>query len=195
MRQFVLQAYDPVLACPVLEARLRISNISALREILGDAARDDVELTHCYGLDCDELDAVAALSEVPFQPDRQFTMLVPWRWLRQVPYLVHTGFELALMLEGRKPFAAFVVPSQWIAQELSPFAPFAKEGRFTRHSFEKGDIHEVYFASPGQEWRVDAYRQLLAAGGWDDDRERRQGELLGYEDWQNDWWIENRKSR
>jgi hypothetical protein len=27
---------------------------------------------------------------------------------------------------------------------------------------------------------------------WDDDLERLQGSLLGYEDWENDWWIEQR---
>jgi hypothetical protein len=71
-----------------------------------------------------------------------------------------------------------------------------KEGHFIRRIIERGNIQEVYFALPGQEWRIDAYVQLLesSAGAWDDKRERRQGELLGYEDWQNDWWINNRKS-
>jgi hypothetical protein len=55
----------------------------------------------------------------------------------------------------------------------------------------------VYFAIPDQDWRIDAYVRLAENGcknGWDDTHERRQGELLGYEDWQNDWWIENRRS-
>jgi hypothetical protein len=59
-------------------------------------------------------------------------------------------------------------------------------------------MREVYFALPDHEWRIDAYIQLqndtAADGTWDDSHERRQGELLGYEDWQNDWWIANRKS-
>jgi hypothetical protein len=195
MRQFVLQAYDPVLACPVLEARLRISDISAMREILGEAARDDVELIRCYGLDSDDLDAVAALSDVRFKPDRLLTVLAPWQSIREAPYLVHTGYELPLMLEGRKPLAAITVSFQWIVQELGPFESFVKKGRLRKHVFEQNDFQEVYFTLPGEEWRVDAYRGLLAAPGWDDERERRQGELLGYEDWQNDWWMENRASR
>jgi hypothetical protein len=146
-------------------------------------------------LDSDDLDAVAALSDMPFKPDRRFTVLAPWRWLREVPYLVHTGYELPLMLEGRKPLAAFGDSAAWIAQRLSCFDPFVKEGRLRKHVFELGDFREVYFTLPGEEWRVDAYRQLKAPSGWDDDRERRQGELLGYERWQNDWWMENRASR
>jgi hypothetical protein len=67
-----------------------------------------------------------------------------------------------------------------------------KKGRLRKHVFEQNDFQKVYFTLPGEEWRVAAYRQLLAAPGWDDERERRQGELLGYEDWQNDWWMENR---
>ena len=27
---------------------------------------------------------------------------------------------------------------------------------------------------------------------WNDDLERLQGSLFGYEDWQNDWWIEHK---
>jgi hypothetical protein len=32
-------------------------------------------------------------------------------------------------------------------------------------------------------------------GEWNDDLERREGSLLGYDDWQNDWWIEQRVRR
>lgn len=100
------------------------------------------------------------------------------------------------MLEGRKPLAAFLDSAQWLAQELSSYDRFVREGRFTRRIIERGDIQEVYFALPGQEWRINAYVQLREAGTgkWSDDCERQQGELLGYEDWQNDWWIKNRKS-
>jgi hypothetical protein len=182
--------------CPILEARLRISNVPALRKIIGEAANDDPNLEHRYVLDIDELDAVAALSDRPLQPDRRFTTLEPWHSLRKVPYLIHTEFELPLMLEGRKPLAAFKDSGQWLTQYLNSYDHFVKVGRLSRRIVERGNIQEVYFALPGHEWRIDAYVQLLesGAGKWDDNHERRQGELLGYEDWQNDWWIKNRKS-
>jgi hypothetical protein len=196
LKEFVLQARDSEMDYPILEARLRISDVPALRKIIGDAASDDPNLEHEYVLDIDELNAVAALSDHPFQPDRRLTTLTPWHFLRKVPYLIHTEFELPLMLEGRKPLAAFKDSAQWLTQHLKSYDRFVKEGHFIRRIIERGNIQEVYFALPGQEWRIDAYVQLLesSAGAWDDKRERRQGELLGYEDWQNDWWINNRKS-
>jgi hypothetical protein len=181
---------------PILEARLRISDVPALRKIIGEAASDDPNLEHEHILNIEELDAVAALSDRPFRPDRRLTILMPWHTLRNVLYLVHTEFELPLMLERRKPLAAFADTAEWLAAYLNGYDRLVKEGRFIRRVIERGNIQEVYFALPGHEWRIDAYVQLLesAAGAWDDNHERRQGELLGYEDWQNDWWIENRKS-
>jgi len=35
---------------------------------------------------------------------------------------------------------------------------------------------------------------LNEPGSWSDDRERRFGELLGYEGWQIDYWLTHRPS-
>jgi hypothetical protein len=48
----------------------------------------------------------------------------------------------------------------------------------------------LFYTLPGHEWRVDAMLVLLnEPGAWSDDRERRFGELLGYERWQIDYWM------
>jgi hypothetical protein len=121
---------------------------------------------------------------------------VPWHALRNVPYLIHTGFELPLMLEGRKPLAAFCDSAEWLKRELGIFDRFVKQERLVMRTIAHGNMLEVYFALPGHEWRIDSYIQLCNSGAsnWDDNHERQQGELLGYESWQNDWWIANRKS-
>ena len=116
------------MGCPVLEARLQISDVPALRKLIGEAANDDPKLECSYVLDIDELDAVAALSDSPFQPDRRLTTLTPWDSLRNVPYLIHTGFELPLMLDCRKPLAAFSDSVSWITQYLSRYDRFVEEG-------------------------------------------------------------------
>jgi hypothetical protein len=56
-------------------------------------------------------------------------------------------------------------------------------------------IRSVYFALPGEEWRIDKYIAAIEnqTGAWNDELERLQGSLLGYENWQNDWWIEHRR--
>ncbi len=51
--------------------------------------------------------------------------------------------------------------------------------------------HWIYYTLPGEEWRVDAMVALRwRPGPWSAEREREQGELLGYEDWQNDVWAQ-----
>ncbi|UWU74474.1 hypothetical protein N2603_31060 [Bradyrhizobium huanghuaihaiense] len=53
----------------------------------------------------------------------------------------------------------------------------------------------LFYTLPGHEWRVDAMLALLKeSGAWSDDRERRFGELLGYEGWQIDYWLTYRRS-
>ena len=51
----------------------------------------------------------------------------------------------------------------------------------------------VLYALPHQRWRIEAMLYLLDAGaksGWSEGMERLQGMLLGYENWQNDIFIE-----
>jgi hypothetical protein len=49
-------------------------------------------------------------------------------------------------------------------------------------------LRDVLFALPEQECRIDVYIKnvLNRTRDWDDDLERLQGSLLGYEDWENE---------
>ncbi|MUZ75844.1 hypothetical protein GOZ90_24570 [Agrobacterium vitis] len=112
------------------------------------------------------------------------------------------------MLEGRKPLAAFrdSYPSDWFDELLEPFEPFVATGQILRRIIDTpmpdlkqrepnlDGLRDVLFALPEQEWRIDVYikNNLNRTRDWDDDLERLQGSLLGYEDWENDWWIEQR---
>jgi hypothetical protein len=209
-RWFVLQAENAVLRCPVVEARFQVADLDALRDILGDEARDDVDVDRSYPLDDDQLTVVAERFGVKLEAGGRPVLLTPWSSARDAPYLNHTGFELALMLEGRKPFAKFsdVYPSEWLDAFLRPFDPFVAAGRIVRrtikrpfatpHQLPNGTIHEgiyeVYFALPGQEWRIDANLllfEICIQAGWNEALERFEGALLGYEDWQNDWHLDH----
>lgn len=115
-----------------------------------------------------------------------------------LPYKVHTNRELALMLAGVKPLAVFDVAStDSDDDEDSPekyFAPYVASGRFIRreHTYRDGRLQLLY-ALPTETWRIDSYIRLLETAqtaGWSEDSERMQGALLGYEDWQNDAYIE-----
>lgn len=128
-------------------------------------------------------------------------------WLRSLPYLVHTNRELGLMLRGIKPLAYF---ADVVGHEPEVCLRYWR--MFDRHvaagSLIKRDVFSAlgersklilrrrFYTLPGHEWRIDAMLRLLdAASPWCDDHERRFGELLGYQDWQNDFWLEHRRLR
>ncbi|MDB5707905.1 MAG: hypothetical protein JWN66_5021 [Sphingomonas bacterium] len=158
---------------------------------------------------------IGLLCQPPMLPDRIYTAIGrPSPLFDNVPYMIHTHFELPLMLEGRKPLAAFgdFYPSEWFDDYLAPFEQFVAAGRIIRrivdtpmpHLKERrpdlDGLRNVFFTLPGEEWRADAYLLLMDTHRksdvpWNDSQERFHGSLLGYEDWQNDWWIERRVKR
>jgi hypothetical protein len=204
---FVLQAMHPVMGFPFLETRFLVHDLKALRTIV-DGGEDygDPHLRRIYWLARDELDLIEQRFGASLGGDDYEVILRPWHRLREAPYLIHTEFELPLMLEGRKPFAKFSdgYPSEWFEELVGKFDQFVDAGlivrRTLRFPFEERShkstfqgLLEVYFARPGEEWRIDAYlllREVANKTGWNDSLERYEGALLGYEDWQNDWWIE-----
>lgn len=122
-------------------------------------------------------------------------------WRRQLPYLVHTNRELGLMLRGTKPLAYFM---DLVGREPDicirywrMFDRHVALGRLIKReviepcpNLPNLDSRKLFYALPGHEWRVDAMLTLLdEPGAWSDDRERRFGELLGYEEWQIDCWL------
>ncbi|MGY4428469.1 hypothetical protein ACVWWO_000946 [Bradyrhizobium sp. F1.13.1] len=125
-------------------------------------------------------------------------------WRRQLPYLVHTNRELGLMLSGAKPLAYF---SYIVGHEPDVcirywrmFNRHVDAGRLIRRAvigpcpeLPQLEYQMLFYTLLGHEWRVDAMLALLnEPGAWSDDRERRFGELLGYEAWQN--WVNHRRS-
>ena len=124
----------------------------------------------------------------------------------RVPYLVHTNYELLLLLDGRKKLARM--------GDSFPPMQFPGEQRFD-HWVARGLLHRkevidrwdkpiknwlghrtVYYALKGEEWRIPAMQLIWdifgKSGGWNAHFERLEGTLFGYEDWQNDWWISRR---
>ena len=208
-RRFILQALSPSTGCPVLEAQFSLDAIAPLLALLGEESGD--ELARIYELDATDLGSLSTLTGFQFPGDIGPVQLRPWHALRNVPYLLHTEFELALMLEGRKPLAVFedAYPCDWLATMIARFDPFVRDGRFVKRVIDNPlsapvdtsigasveGMRSVYIALPGQEWRIDAYIEMWQSAkksGWSEASERRQGKLLGYTDWQCDWWAKNR---
>ena len=130
--------------------------------------------------------------------------------LDDLPYKIHTGQELALMLEGSKPLSYFSTkfPPASNIEEIpeSLFDRYVEKGRFVKreyvmHANNSGPalgsrglgMRIVMYALPHHEWRINAMLLLMNTAiksGWNEGFERMQGSLLGYEDWQNDIFIE-----
>lgn len=117
--------------------------------------------------------------------------------LRSLPYLVHTNRELGLMLRGAKPLAKFVDHQghfpDVVLRYIRMFDRHVDAGRLVRRDeifqSERGHIHYIYFALPGEEWRIQAMIDLFKSPGpWSREKEREEGSLLGYTDEQNELW-------
>ncbi len=124
-----------------------------------------------------------------------------------VPYLVHTNFELPLMLDGRKPLAYFCLEShEWLREVQSPFIPYVASGLIIERIIERSftypttsgrtrtlQIFDLFYVLPGEEWRIEPFMSLIDRKvGWTEADEREQGRLFGYSKDECDWWIANR---
>ncbi len=217
--RFLLEAYDLEQCCPVLQAKFPVDDPRALRAILGEMADEDPELQWIYYLDDEQLAAIVAKFNVSFdaaQLDSKNLDIILFRYERddQTPYLIHTRYELPLLLDGRKKLARM--------GNCYPPTTFEGEDRFD-HWVAEGVLHReevnepfdapiqaargqtylgartVYYTPKGEEWRIPASKLVWdaagKAGGWNEYFERLEGMLFGYEDWQNDWWINVSKHR
>lgn len=211
-RRFVLQGLDPDHGSSVLEAAFVVSEIEDLRVLLSDA-RHDPALERGYFLDAVELAAINKRFGTAFDPDGREVLLQPWHSIRDVPYLIHTGYELPLLLEGRKQLArfseAYPPGHHWNEEKFDRYVaegalhknvvlePFEEPIRLNDGKFVEG-TRIVYYTRKGEEWRIPASNLIWAAAAkskWSEDFERLQGMLFGYEDWQNDWWIAELRRR
>jgi hypothetical protein len=111
--RFVLEVFDRTLWCPTAQAPFYPTDIGPLRSILGLEAAGDPELKCVYYLDDDESAAIVSAFGTfdPRQLDDDSVIEVLLYRLPgtiETPYLVHTNWELPLLLEGRKKLAHFL---------------------------------------------------------------------------------------
>jgi len=203
---FVLKAVSREWGCSILETRFAVSDLAKLKSICGPDGLDYIRL------DDDVANEIATSFDVALTCDGCDYGLARWK-PSVVPYLIHTNFELPLMLDGRKPLAVFsdAYPSEILDYITAPFAPYVASGGIVSRITEKrlpepmrgpnGEYFhgttKAYFAMPDEVWRIEAYERLweeAEVSRWNDGFERRQGHLLGYTESQIEWWIANRRN-
>jgi hypothetical protein len=118
----------------------------------------------------------------------------------ELPYQPHTNRELGMMLRGEKPLARFTDGfghfPEVVERYLRLFDRQVEAGRLVKREYvvpdRSGQVlgwHTIIFALPDEEWRIDPMIELWLSEGWSDEKEREEGRLLGYEEWQNDFWV------
>ncbi|AOI88363.1 hypothetical protein NUV26_24255 [Burkholderia pseudomultivorans] len=198
---FVLNALDPDLLSPCLATRFVTSDLDTLRQNLSIDAADDPLIDNVYTLAPPDAAALCAAMQIDFDSGPAIVTLHKDNGSRGgPPYLVHTGWELPLLLQGRKKFAVmhFTTRADHVALKRR-FDHFVAMGQLHAEEHVSGEgtrhqtIHAVY-TPPGDAWRIEAdkliHRCAGLSGGWNEHYERLLGMLMGYEDWQNDWWLE-----
>jgi len=209
-RVFVLRAVDPDTASIAHEARFEVADAATLCALL-QKPLSEFDPRAYYELDPEDVTILVRHFHLDFDGHASVVELHPWHPNDDLPYRVHTGRELALMLAGTKPLAAFCdeYPSLHGVKVIpeKEFEPHVAAGRIVKREDialaaptvrgPRSGIRRVLYALPQESWRIEAYMLLwktAAKSGWNAGFERMEGSLLGYEDWQNDIHIESRYS-
>lgn len=202
--KFIFEIIDLDTACPGARFSIEVPHSSVISALLGD---EKFEADCCYELDASETARISAYFGFSVG-ESTLAILRPRHWVDDLPYQVHTDRELALMLEGTKPFAAFSekyplsTDDSAIPERL--FDRYVAEGRFVKREYVETRMLEghrarrVLYARSNEAWRIDAYILLWHTGqvtGWNESLERMEGFLLGYEEWQTDAYIRAAQAR
>jgi hypothetical protein len=98
---FLLRARDPATHCFAHEARFEIRDLAELCSLL-ELPVQDWETGAVYNLDSEGVATLVRHYGLAFDPGSMLSELHPWHPADDLPYTVHTGRELAMMLAGTK---------------------------------------------------------------------------------------------
>lgn len=200
---FVLYAIDADLLYPCVGARFETNDLAELRRILSIDEADNPGFDGIYTLDPDEVTSLCNAFNIPFDSEQRLvTLHRDSRKWHQTPYLFHSGYELPLLLQGRKKLAKMFFGDMHDSWELKArYDHYVAEGLLYVEEEDVGASPQgdrmisALYTPTGEEWRIAALKQVShcagASGGWNEHYERLEGTLMGYEDWQNDWWLKH----
>lgn len=194
----VIEEIDPGTSCIAVDKLLAVSNTADFASAFGiELPLDDGVCYDLSSADLRRLKQTYGISELSGGQRRG--RLRSAIALDSLTYKSHTGRELSLLLQEKKPMAFFALrPGQRLSAICKqPFGTFVRRGRLVRGAFtlqmpNSSRVKFVAFARPQEAWRIDALKLIKRAGlrsGWSECLERLEGTLLGYTDAQNDEFI------
>jgi len=200
----VLRLYDHATRSLAHELAFEPENLVEVLTRL-DLALDDLQPQALFDLEPDEVAWLNAQCGLAIAVETFHVQLGRGFLDGDLPYRLHSGRELRMMLAGVKPLALFSDvldddPSPWCFPE-DVFAPHVRDGTLVMREFiELGNapppykgIRVLLYALAVEAWRIDAFILLHHVGrqeGWNDALTRMEGALLGYAAWQNDVHLE-----
>lgn len=206
-KKFFLQVIDEHTDCPIHEEEFLVDDIKKLSRLVDPI---DPDLKFHHDLPRQVADRIIQDFRVSLNADGRPVRLRPEHAHDELPYKVHTGRELLLMLQGLKPLSVFLHRADEEPSHKQFFDPYVDKGYFIEREFDvvvqlrdHGASRDLIFcyllyARKHEEWRIDAYLLLLSTrmvSGWSEALERMEGTLLGYEEWQNNAFIELMKKQ
>jgi hypothetical protein len=205
MREFFLQTVDEHSGYILAERPCVVPSLDALRSIINPEPADS-DLSGTYRLEREEAEAIMQLCRIRLHPGTYQMQLESWDKCEGLSYRLHAGRELPLMLSRLKPFSYLygIVPPNERCVEIPEylFDPYVDAGFFVKreYSLRATDaappikaLRYVLYALKHEAWRIDAFILLQNTAektGWNEALTRMEGTLLGYEEWQNDAFIE-----
>ncbi|MFK0331451.1 hypothetical protein ACIQUB_10030 [Rhizobium sp. NPDC090275] len=200
---FILKFLSPETLCSAHELRFTAEPSDVAATI--DAEESDLKHGR-FDLEPADLLALSGAFGLLMPESVQSVRLERPHSIDAAPYLVHTNFELPLMLDGRKPLSYFCPESdEWLAKVRVPFIPHVASGLIVERIIKRSvtypttsggtrtlQLSALLYVLPGEEWRIDPFMSLLASPAWTEEQEREQGRLFGYSKDECDWWIANR---
>jgi hypothetical protein len=202
--RFVIEILDSSTLCILQDTVICEHDVKDFLQIFGYSELSEV-LDFSIGVESHQLNSIRNRFAPGLEGVGGDEVLIrPFHWLDELPYKVHTGRELNLMLQGRKPLACFRVytaegtDDEAFAEKL--FDKYAKEGVLIKHQYysinpDRPDIDSmrtVLYALTKESWRINAFilmDELENKVKWNDTLERMEGMLLGYTDWENDAYF------
>ena len=204
--RLIIEEIDPDTNSVLSSAPLELSDVSDIANIIDIDFSGDNAISYVYDLSNDDITKLIekftlnGLGSIGIGRIRRRVKV------DDLPYAVHTGRELLLMLKGDKPMSFFTYrandDSGTKEETEKAFLPYVSEGLIIKHEHKmdrrRNDgsyvkVEYLIYTLPTETWRANALVALKEAGarsGWSEGMERMEGTLLGYSDLQNDIFIE-----
>ena len=177
-RGLFIQNIDPATNCPDEECEFWLPDLVEFCGLLERSPSEESEIE--FPLTITESQAVKITLKygLDFRPRGSLIRLKKRCGDDDLPYKIHTGRELKLMLERKKPLSVFSCSHSFELSQEKLFDTFLDSGLFVKRTFvqiffPENTIKDAYkhimYAHKSEEWRIDAYILLLQTAeemGW-----------------------------